>query len=467
LRRLLAAALLLVPSAAWAHGAGQGFVLLLPTGHYAAGGALAVAASFLVVAFVPAEAARRIAAARLVLGRIRPPDPAWISTLSFLFLLAVVGAGFRGNPDPMTNPMPLLVWTVWWVALVLLHAVLGDLWAYLNPFTGPYRLIDRALGGRLSAMTRPPPEGLAARSAILVFFAFAWFELVDLAPNDPPRLAALVAVYLVLTFALLLTFGEAWLERGDPFAIFFRFVAGLSPLLLEPEPDGRRRVALGWPGAALAARPPLPLGLVFFVLLTLATVSFDGLSRTFAWLALGGINPLEFPGRSAVVAMNSAGLALTFLVLAAGFCGAVALGRRLGRIETPLPRLLGRSVLSLVPISIAFHFAHYLTALMADGQYAALVANDPLHRGWDLLGLQGYYVTTSFLSTHDGTIAIWTLQTGAIVLGHVLAVVIAHLIAVTDTQDRRRAVLSELPLAAVMVFYTLFGFWLLSTPVVG
>jgi hypothetical protein len=265
----------------------------------------------------------------------------------------------------------------------------------------------------------------------------------------------------------MVTFGEQWLERGDPFAIFFRFVGGLSPLLLEPEPDGRRRIALGWPGAALAGRPPLPLGLVLFVLLTLATVSFDGLSRTFAWLALGGINPLEFPGRSAVVAMNSAGLALTFLVLAAGFCGAVALGRRLGGLATPLPLLLGRTVLSLVPISIAFHFAHYLTALMADGQYAALVANDPLHRGWDLFGLRDYYVTTSFLSTHDGTIAIWTAQTAAIVLGHVLAVVIAHLIAVTDTPDRRRAILSELPLAAVMVLYTLFGFWLLSTPVAG
>ena len=47
---------------------------------------------------------------------------------------------------------------------------------------------------------------------------------------------------------------------------------------------------------------------MLFVLLTLSSVSFDGLSRTFWWLALGGINPLEYPGRTAVVDRNTFGL---------------------------------------------------------------------------------------------------------------------------------------------------------------
>ena len=37
-----------------AHGSERGFVLLLPTGHYLVGGALAVAASFVLLAVVPA-----------------------------------------------------------------------------------------------------------------------------------------------------------------------------------------------------------------------------------------------------------------------------------------------------------------------------------------------------------------------------------------------------------------------------
>ena len=48
------------------------------------------------------------------------------------------------------------------------------------------------------------------------------------------------------------------------------------------------------------------------VLLTLSAVSFDGLSKTFWWLGLGGINPLEFPGRTAVMGRNSLGLLLSW-----------------------------------------------------------------------------------------------------------------------------------------------------------
>jgi len=46
-------------------------------------------------------------------------------------------------------------------------------------------------------------------------------------------------------------------------------------------------------------------------------VSFDGLSCSFLWLGSIGISPLEFPGRSAVVDLNSVGLVGTFVLLAA------------------------------------------------------------------------------------------------------------------------------------------------------
>lgn len=35
------------------------------------------------------------------------------------------------------------VWTLWWVGLTLAQAALADLWAYLNPWAGPYRLLAR------------------------------------------------------------------------------------------------------------------------------------------------------------------------------------------------------------------------------------------------------------------------------------------------------------------------------------
>jgi hypothetical protein len=128
---------------------------------------------------------------------------------------------------------------------------------------------------------------------------------------------------------------------------------------------------------------------------------------------------------------------------------------------------LGALVYSIVPISIGFHFAHYLTALLVDGQYAVIAASDPFGTGLDLLGLNERRVTTSFLNTYESVRTIWNLQTAAIVIGHVAAVALAHAVALRHFGEGRRATVSQLPLAAFMVLYTLFGLWLLATPVVG
>ncbi|RWF68827.1 MAG: hypothetical protein EOS26_26680, partial [Mesorhizobium sp.] len=50
-----ASLILLAPTPAFAHASDRGHVLLLPTGYYVAGGALAVAASFLVLALLPSD----------------------------------------------------------------------------------------------------------------------------------------------------------------------------------------------------------------------------------------------------------------------------------------------------------------------------------------------------------------------------------------------------------------------------
>jgi hypothetical protein len=76
-------------------------------------------------------------------------------------------------------------------------------------------------------------------------------------------------------------------------------------------------------------------------------------------------------------------------------------------------------------------------------------------------------VITSFLGTYEGASAIWNAQTAGIVGGHVLAVLLAHELARRAIGDHRAAVLSQLPLAAAMVAYTLLGLWLLSTPAAG
>jgi hypothetical protein len=232
----ISATALLSPAPALAHAGERFFMPLLPTGYYLIGGATAVAASFLLLVFVPPLSVDRLAKARLRLGSIAAVTPVPASLASFLLLAVLVLAGLYGSRDPLANPLPTMVWTIWWVGVTLLHALFGNLWTYINPWTGPYRLIDRGLGGRLS---RSPPLGypdwLGYWPAIAFFFAFAWFELVDPAPDDPERLAYAVAGYWVATLAGMVLFGEAtWRDRAEPFSIFYRLIGGLSPLVIGP-----------------------------------------------------------------------------------------------------------------------------------------------------------------------------------------------------------------------------------------
>jgi hypothetical protein len=448
---------------AFAHGSERGFVLLLPTGYYLIGGALAVAASFVLIALVPAALAERLGRARLKLGTLPAINPAPTSFAAFLFLLLLLAAGLYGTRDPLENLLPLTIWTVWWVGMTLLHTVVGNLWTFINPWTGPYWLLDRLAGRWIGRVGYP--EKLSYWPAVILFFGFAWFELVDPAPDDPERLAVAVGIYWLLAFFGMLVFGhKAWTERAEPFSIFFRLIGGLSPLIVEMTDSGRFNASLGWPGSSLLDREALPLSGIVFVLLTLSSVSFDGLSRTYWCLALGGINPLEYPGRTALIHRNSAGLVLALAALAILYWAAVRLGWILGGMRTALKPALGSLVYSIIPISIAFHFSHYLTVLLVNGQYALIAASDPFGTGLDLLGLSHAHVTTSFLNVFESVRLIWNVQTAGIVIGHIVGIVLAHLIALRHFGGSGSVERSQVPLAVLMVFYTLFGLWLLSTP---
>ena len=208
-----------------------------------------------------------------------------------------------GSRDPLSNPLPLTIWTLLWVGLTLVQGILGNVWAWIDPWYGPYRLARR-LG--LPALVRLPGR-LGYWPAVIQFAGFAWFELIDPAPDDPARLAAVGGVYLAVNLAATLIFGHRdWSRRGEFLSVFFGMISAFA-ILQRRRRDGRDsdKVSLGLPGAKLADASPLPPSGVAFLLLALSSVSFDGLSRTFFWLGLNGVNPLEFPGRTAMMAINT------------------------------------------------------------------------------------------------------------------------------------------------------------------
>lgn len=455
----------LTPWPALAHGAEGGIVLLLPTGYYILGAAFTVLVTFLLISLLPDGWTRAFYRGQWHVAKIPAPSAATISSLSFLLLLLMVLAGLFGARDPLTNPLPAFIWTIFWVCLTILHGILGPLWQALNPWTGPLALIrhftDSSLGDVPFARL---PRTLGYTIAILQFFGFVWFELVDLAPSDPTRLAVAVSLYWLVNFTAMMLFGERdWCERAEPFSIFLSLVGRCAPIGWEQDDTGRLQMKIGWPGRFLFDRPPLSPSGVLFVLLTLGTVSFDGMSRTFAWLSAIGINPLDFPGRSAIVTSSTLGILGTWAALSALFFASVCVGGLMSG-ERRFGLLAGRLVYSIIPISLAFQIAHYLTLVLVEAQNFVKAVADPFALGWDLTGTGDLHVTTSFLNVYDSVVLIFNTQTVAIALGHVIAVILAHALLLDLTEGKRRVFLMELPLATLMVFYTAFGLWLLSTP---
>ncbi len=376
------------------------------------------------------------------------------SLLSLGLVIVLVAAGLRGSRDPLANPLPLVVWSVWWIGLSYLHALLGNLWSYLNPWSGLHRALT-ATGPLRRWRDAPPlsyPRAAGEWPAVVGLLLFGWFELIHPAPTDPAVLARVVAAYLLAHLAGALMFGAVWLRRAETFAVFFRMISWVAPIAAGPQ----RQIEVRLPAVRLLDGGPLEASGVAFVLLVLAAVSFDGLSRTFAWLGFLGFNPLVHPGRTALMAPNTLGLLGVFALLSLAYLLAV--------------RLAGPAAIfirSLVPIACGYHFAHYLPVLLVDAQYALRAASDPFARGWDLLGTRDLHVVTSWLSDPWRVYAVWHTQVALIVGAHVAGVVVAHGLALRLSGPATLMARGQLALLALMIAYTMLGLWLLSTPTAG
>ncbi len=453
---MLVAILLVWGGQVAAHASEQGFVLLLPTDVYIAAGVASVALTVLVLAVMPARAGEAVFAPLPVVRR----GAAGLRHVTSLAAAGVLGfavwQGFAGPRNPMQNAMPLLTWTVWWVALVSLQGLFGNLWRWVNPWTGVLAVLARITGLRA---WRRYPRAWGYWPALGLFLAFAAFLLCDPAPADPARLASVVGLYWYAVLLGVLVFGPAFLVRAEMVTVVMRAYGRMAAL-----GRARGRLALGLWGWQGVARGAPPLSLAVLMVLLLGTGSFDGLNETFWWMGVIGVNPLEFPGRSAVVVQNLVGLIVANLGLLAVLAACLWLGERIAGTGRGLREAFCLFAPSILPIALGYHVAHYLTAFLVEAQYVAKLIDDPLRRGVHLLGLEDFYVTTGFFNTQDTVRRIWLAQAGAVVVGHVVAILMAHALALRAGADRRRAVLGQAPLAVFMVAYTFFGLWLLASP---
>ena len=492
-RRILTGVVLPVPAraaVAAVHavlGASLGVALLVGDGDRADG--------VLTAGFAAALLLAPPVAAAVVTGKV---VTAPLKALSVTLFAIVVAAAFFGTDKPIENLAPTFVWIGWWVGLGYAVALLGNVWALINPWKIVYEWAEKLLrvedSGPDADADRYPADWELWPAAIL-FLIFAWLENVYSDSSIPLNLGMLVVLYSIVTWAGMVAFGKhRWLARGEAFTVLFGLFSRFSPtearvtddalcgdctLDCDSAGDGcvdcyqcfERAVDAGQGefnvrpyAVGLASPVRMTTAAGAFVIIALASVTFDGLTATEIWTTVvtksyGAVTDVFGP--SALEVINTAGLVLLPLLFVGVYLLVVTGVRLLSRDRGSNLDVAKTFVLSLVPIALAYNLAHFISLLVIQGQNLVPLASDPFGVGWDLFGTLDYRIDTGVI----GPQLVWFVSVAAIIIGHIISVYVAHVIAARRTADRSLALKGQYPMLALMVFYTTTSLWIIAQPI--
>ncbi len=464
---------------AQAHGFGARYDLPIPLSLYLAGAGLTVALSFAMLALFMRRAPHadeywRINLLHTAFGRLLGAPGVLLACrlLGVALFILVLAAGLFGAQNPLKNIAPVMVWAIWWVGMAYISALLGNLWALVNPlatlFGWAEALWARIWPGRKLVLGWRYPDALGAWPAVVLFLSYVWMEVVWEHSDSPAHLAKAMLAYSALTWLGMLLFGRAqWLKSGEVFALVFGLLARFAPTELRKSGAGVQDLALRPYGVGLLAREPVPNSTLVLVLTMLAAVSFDGFMETQLWAtvldhyALSAQNPGSDSdlARAWVQTAGVIGTPVLFVAVYLVFCRLIAW---CGSGFIPVARVAGLFVSTLVPIAIAYHLAHYLSFLAMAMQYLIVLASDPFGFGWDLFGTKNHFIRIGLVDAR----AVWYLSVAAIVIGHIVAVYLAHRIALRTYPNLQVALRSQWPMVALMVLYTMTSLWIIAQPIV-
>jgi hypothetical protein len=434
---------------ALAHGGGLRAAsgdLSVPTWLFLLTGGGVVGASFLLASFVTDRAfIRAVHGWRRVAGAPLDAAVTLARVLSVAALVGVVAVGFLGPETMFRNAAILVVWVGWWAGYVATVYLVGNSWPALNPW--------RAVAEWVPTLDLDYPERLGAWPSVVGILALVWLEVVSPLADDPRLLSWVVGGYSAVTLAGAFAFGPAaWFENVDPVARLFRYYGRVAPIQRVEASDGTDDAGgleLRPPGAALT--DPLPddgRDGVAFVVAILWVTTYDGFVGTPVWGDVArGVVGLGVPPAVLYPAALLAGYAL--------FLGAYRLASRLSRrtADTYLtPDAIARRFApSLLPIAAGYHLAHFLGLFISLSPALVAALSNPLQPPIN--------PSTVVLPGWFGLLAV-----AFVLLGHLLAVWVAHANAYEVFPGRLQAVRSQYPFVVVMVLYTMTSLWIVSAP---
>lgn len=455
-----------------AHAFGVIYNLPIPFWMYAFAASATLALSFLMVGFfVTGHNTERNLRSVEIPDAV--PRAGWsiLRGLSVLLLLMTMLSGLFGAQRPFNNFSLTFFWIAFVLGFAYLTALIGDVYALINPWRVLCDLIERlrpmAFYGRIQY-----PRWLGYYPALALYMGFIWLELFG---HTTPRTLGLVLLgYSILTFASAALFGaDVWFRYGEFFAVFFRLLGKISPIAYAS------RRALGSPTMVRLRRPFVGLleesadhpSILLFVLFMLSSTAFDGVHETLPWVQL--FWKYVYPVLAWAIARpyrffvglyydwQWLMLWLSPFVYFMIYLFFMQVTKFVTGSERPVRDLALQFGYSLIPIALVYNVSHYFTLLFTDAPRLLPLISDPLGVGWDLFG-------TAKLMQQPITVparVVWHAQVGLIVFGHLVSVYLAHAQALRVFPGGRKALWSQFPMLILMVAFTTAGLWILSLPI--
>lgn len=458
---------LIAPQPVSAHAFGKLYNLPVPFWMYLYGGAGALLVSFLVIGYFLNKTDKDFKYPAKYLSKntfFNTLTKSWfLSTLKgisvFLLLLTII-AGFIGEDSAYSNFNMTFFWIFFALALPYVTALIGNIYAIINPWKVLTELAEKFLGEQANGVVKYP-KNLGYYPALLFYFLFIWIELFG--KTGPQSLAFLLTQYTFINIIGVMLIGKNnWFQYGEFFSVFLRLIGKIAPIEYK---DGK--LYLRPPFIGLLKESADHFSLLLFILFMLSSTAFDGFRITLVFYRLYWDQIPEsitrLLGENPYDTFQLIGLIVSPLVFLFIYWTLIALAKIVTKSKQSIMELMLKFAFSLIPIAFVYNVAHYYNLILGQGQDMIRLISDPFGFGWNLFGTTEYVPNLSIV---DAGVT-WHVQVTLILIGHIAAVYLAHIIALKVFPTHKKALLSQFPMLLLMVAYTLIGLWILAQPVTG
>jgi hypothetical protein len=359
-----------------------------------------------------------------------------VGFLSVGLLVLTIYLGFTGPQVPTVSFAIVLVFIGFRAGFTMATYLVGNIWPALNP----WRTITTYLPHGFVAY----PESLDRWPAVGGLLVLILVETVLPVTRQPRLLAIALLLYSFVTILGSVLVGpEDWFENADPVSVFFLFYGQVSPFTWD-----ENGLSVQLPGMALISEKFVSdLSDIAMIVLLVWELTFTGFVTT----QVGNSFVSALAGRIPALLIYLGIYLGGFGLFLGGYLTASKYAPKwISTFKSP-EQFAKRFAPPLLAIAAGYHLAHYFGFFLSLSPSMIQVIGSPFSPPANPTVL---------------TLPAWVsgLNIAFVLLGHLLAIWVAHSIAYEWFPSRMQAIRSQYPFIGVMIVYTVISLWLISLP---